>query len=135
MLGIVTSLISISSARSALSWVRRNLPKAGLALLIAAALWFAYQSWRLGGNVADLESKVTAENLRANKAEIDLAAAQATIIRGEQAATADQSRTRAQEAATARAKESIDALTVTHGSTPVSPLTRDHLQRVRQKQR
>ncbi len=110
-------------------------PKIVVGILIALVVWFACQSWRLSSANAVLQGKLTTETVRANKAEIDLAEAQRTIIRGDAAATAAQVRTRELEAATATAKESIDASVRQHGTAPVSPVTRDLLRRVRHDQR
>lgn len=51
-----------------------------VATLVAAVVWFACQSLRLSTANTILRSKVTTENTRANKAEIELAAAQRRII-------------------------------------------------------
>ena len=51
-----------------------------VAILISAVVWFACQSLRLSTANTILKSKVTTENTRANKAEIELAAAQRRIM-------------------------------------------------------
>ncbi len=113
----------------------RNGSKIAVGVLVAVAVWLAFQSWRVSTANTVLEGRVAIETARANTAVVDLAEARVRIQRGDDAAAADQRRIRELEAAVSQSKESIDALEARYGAHPVGDLTRAHLERLRGLQR
>lgn len=135
MPAIIAKLLVGSTWRAAGSWLARHAAQIVVAVLIAAVVFLICRTASLSIEKSAATTSATIERTRANKAELDLAETQREVIRGDEAAQADQERQASLEVAASNEKEAIDAIERKHGAAPVDAATRDYLRRVRQQQR
>lgn len=106
-----------------------------VAVLVAAAVWFAFQSQRVAGERDAVASQLAISRTAERDSLAREVAARDARRAADTAAEAAITRATVLEMAVATQNGQIDALERKYGATAVSDLTRDHLRRLRTAQR
>jgi hypothetical protein len=127
-------LASMTWAR-ALAAARRWALPGIVAVLVAVAVWFAFQAQRVAGERDAVTTQLAiSQEAERNSLAREIAARDARRA-SDTAAEAAIARATVLEMAVANQKGQIDALEQKYGATAVSDLTREHLRRLRAAQR